>query len=87
MPEEDWGRYKELRDRLGNLELLLPEENLEKSAKDFASWVETREPGFRREHLIPEDDDLLALGRFDEFLSAREDLMRGRLALLFGADR
>jgi hypothetical protein len=54
VPEERWERYKEMRDRLDNLELLLPEENLEKSAKDFSGWVATREDGFRREHLIPE---------------------------------
>lgn len=83
VPEEIWDRFKELRDHLGNLELLLPEENLEKSAKDFASWVETREDGFRREHLIPEGDGLLTLARFEEFLSAREDLLRGRLRSLF----
>lgn len=83
VPEEKWELCKGLRDRLGNLELLLPEENIEKSAKDFATWVETREAGFRREHLIPEDDGLLTLARFEEFLSAREDLVRGRLRGLF----
>lgn len=83
VPQDKWERFKELRDRLGNLELLLPEDNLEKSAKDFATWVETREDDFRREHLIPEGDGLLTLARFDEFLSAREDLVRGRLQDLF----
>lgn len=40
-PEKKWEHLKGLKDRLGNLELLLPEENVEKSAKDFAegSWV------------------------------------------------
>jgi hypothetical protein len=86
VPEDRWERYKELRDRLGNLELLLPEENVEKSAKDFATWVATREVGFRNEHLIPEDDRLLSLARFEEFVSAREYLMRERLRGMFGAD-
>lgn len=86
VPENQWERYKELRDRLGNLELLLPEENVEKSAKDFARWVATREDGFRGEHLIPEDDGLLSLGRFEEFVSAREGLMRERLRSVFGAE-
>jgi hypothetical protein len=83
VPEERWERHKELRDRLGNLELLLPEENLEKSAKDFSGWVATREDGFRREHLIPDDDGLLTLGRFEDFVSAREELIRERLRGLF----
>lgn len=86
VPEEKWDRLKGLKDRLGNLELLLPEENIEKNAKDFSAWVETREGGFRREHLIPENDDLLALDRFDEFLEARELLIRRRIAALFGAE-
>ncbi len=88
VPEERWDRYKELRDRVGNLELLLPEENVEKSAKDFSGWVATREDGFRREHLIPEDDNLLNVGRFEDFVSAREELIRARLRDLFveGAD-
>jgi hypothetical protein len=86
VPENRWERYKELRDRLGNLELLLPEENVEKSAKDFATWVTTREEGFRNEHLIPEDDSLLSLARFEEFVSAREDLMSKCFRGMFGAD-
>ncbi len=87
VPPEKWDRYKELRDRLGNLELLLPHENEEKSAKNFSEWVKTRDPGFRREHLIPDDDGLLTLGRFEEFVATREGLIRERLALLFGAER
>ena len=84
VPKEEWEHLKDLKDRLGNLELLLPEENVEKSAKDFAGWVATRGEGFRREHLIPENDNLLGLARFEEFVAAREDLIRERLRRLFG---
>lgn len=84
---EKWWYYRELRDRLGNLELLLPHENEEKNAKDFSGWVKTRDDGFRSEHLIPEDDDLLALDRFEDFVAARENLIRERLQKLFSTEQ
>jgi hypothetical protein len=83
IPMEKWRHYRELRDRLGNLELLLSHENEEKNAKEFSEWVKTRDEGFRSEHLIPENDELLVLGRFEEFVEAREDLIRRRLRKLF----
>ena len=63
-----------MRDRLGKLELLLPHENEEKSAKDFSEWVKTRDAGFRREHLIPENNGLLTLQRFEDFVVGPREL-------------
>jgi hypothetical protein len=59
---------------------------MEKSAKDFSEWVKTRDPSFRQEHLIPKNDNLLTLECFEEFIAAREDLIRERLRKLFQID-
>ncbi len=83
VPPEKRDRYRELRDHLGNLELLLAHENEEKSNKDFGEWVHTRDRAFKRTHLIPEDDDLLVLKRFEDFIEARETLIQDRLKIIF----
>jgi Protein of unknown function (DUF1524) len=76
-------RYLELMNRVGNLELLLPHENLEKSNQDFESWLATRDRSFRKRHLIPDDDNLLSFDKFEEFIAAREELIRQRLKQIF----
>lgn len=79
-------RYTSLMDRVGNLQLLLSHENEDKSNRDFSEWLTTRDTEFRRRHLIPTDDSLLTLERFDEFVEAREDLIRRRLSKLLSTD-
>jgi hypothetical protein len=78
-------RYRALMNRIGNLELLLAAENFEKANQGFDTWLKTRDSGFRERHLIPADDGLLALDKFEEFVSAREQLIRARLKKLFAA--
>lgn len=73
---EDW---LDLKDRLGNLCLLLDAENQEKSNKGFEDWITTRSPDFKERHLIPTDTSLYTLDRFGDFLDAREELIRVRL--------
>lgn len=80
--EQRKARYRELRDRFGNLQLLLSEENLEKQDQDFAQWIRTRDEGFKQRHLIPDDDGLLDFDRFEEFIKAREKLIRERFKSL-----
>lgn len=82
VPPEKWVSYGELCDRLGNLELLLSYENEEKSNKPFGEWISTRDHTFRRTHLIPDDDEFLNLERFEDFVAAREALIRDRLQQL-----
>ena len=77
--EERKERYRKLRDRFGNLQLLLSNENLEKQDKDFRQWIGTRDAGFKQRHLIPEDVGLLDFNRFEEFMAAREGLIREHL--------
>ncbi len=74
-----------MEDRLGNLALLWSRENQEKSDRPFDEWLATRDASFKRRHLIPEDPSLWKFERFDEFLAAREKLIRKRLIDLLGA--
>src|SRR2546421_5065482 len=72
-------RYWDAMNRVGNLQLLLPGENLEKSNKDFEQWLATRDTSFRKRHLIPDDDRLLKFDNFEKFIAAREELICERL--------
>jgi hypothetical protein len=78
-------RYSALADGLGNLELLLGAENMEKSNQGFDSWITTRDPGFKQRQLIPEDPTLYTLQRFPAFVQAREKLIAARLKKAFAA--
>jgi hypothetical protein len=76
----DWIKQK---DRLGNLCLILAQENMGKQDMAVDEWLATREPGFLKRHLIPDDKSLWTFERFPEFLAAREELIRARLKSLF----
>ena len=78
---EDWAWTK---NRLGNLALILASENQGKQDMLLDKWLATREPNFRKRHLIPEDKSLWRFERFPDFLKAREGLIRERLRSLFG---
>ncbi|GJD81762.1 GmrSD restriction endonuclease domain-containing protein [Methylobacterium gregans] len=65
--------------RLGNLQLLLARENLEKSNMPFSQWLQTRDAAFRERHLIPNDPALWQVAALPEFVTAREELIRKRL--------
>lgn len=83
IPLEKHARYRDLMNCIGNLELLLASENEEKSNKDFETWLTTRDASFKQRHLIPSDPALLRFDRFEEFITAREALIRHRLVSLF----
>jgi hypothetical protein len=68
--------------RLGNLQLLLGRENLEKSNIPFTQWIQTREGNFLDRHLIPNKPALWDITALPEFVEAREDLIRQRLRRL-----
>lgn len=85
IPAEKRKAYKELVNNIGNLQLLLHAENLEKSDKPFLNWLATRDQGFRKRHHIPADDTMLTLDQFEEFIAAREALIRERLESLFAS--
>jgi hypothetical protein len=65
--------------RLGNLQLLLGRENLEKNNIPFSEWIQTRDANFLERHLIPDDPELWDVMALPEFVAAREDLIRQRM--------
>lgn len=72
-------------DNLGNLQLLLGRENLEKGSMRFEQWMDMRDPGYLRIHLIPEDSSLWIPLRFQEFVREREKLITQRLRRILPA--
>lgn len=68
--------------RLGNLQLLLARENLEKSNLPFGQWLQTRDGAFLDRHLIPNKPSLWHVSALPEFVAAREELIRQRLRRL-----
>ena len=74
-------RYVSLVNLIPNLELLTDSENLEKNAKPFDAWIETRDADFRGRHIIPQ---LTTLGfdEFDAFCEARRALLKAKLAVV-----
>lgn len=70
---------------LGNLQLLRGDENIEKGALPFRSWVTGRRVDFYEQHMIPERLDLCDVVSLPEFVREREKLIRKRLLTLVGA--
>lgn len=64
---------------LGNLQLLRGDENLEKGAQPFRSWITGRRYDFYEQHMIPERLDLCDVLSLPEFVREREKLIRRRL--------
>jgi hypothetical protein len=83
LPAAKQERYAALVDRIGNLQLLLPHENQAKSDREFREWLQTRDADYRRRHLIPDDAPLYEFDHFEEFVAAREELIRNRLRAVF----
>ena len=69
---------------LGNLQLLRSDENIEKSAMPFRSWITGRRTDFHDQHLIPDRLDLCDVLSLPEFVREREKLIRERLLELLG---
>lgn len=73
--------------RLGNLQLLRGDENVEKGALPFRSWITGRRVDFHEQHMIPERLDLCDVLSLPEFVREREKLIRKRLLGLAGGAR
>jgi hypothetical protein len=80
MNRSDWFHRK---DQLGNLCLLLAHENVGKQDMPVDEWLMTRDSSFLKRHLIPDDRSLWKFDRFEDFINAREELIRDRLRTLF----
>lgn len=70
--------------RLGNLQLLRSDENIEKSDLPFRSWITGRRVDFHEQHMIPHRLDLCDVMALPEFVKEREKLIRKRLAKVLG---
>jgi hypothetical protein len=66
---------------LANLELLTDSENLSKNATPFDVWIQTRDEGFRKRHLIPDLPEY-AFASFEQFFNARKALIVAALKAL-----
>lgn len=82
LPETRIQRILESSNRLGNLQLLLGRENLEKNNLPFSQWIQTRDRDFLAQHLIPDRHDLWDVNALPEFVEVREELIRRRLRRL-----
>ncbi|MCP4618889.1 MAG: DUF262 domain-containing protein [Bradyrhizobium sp.] len=82
IPEARIQEILESVNRLGNLQLLLARENLEKNNIPFTHWIQTRDLDFLERHLIPNDPHLWDVTALPEFVAAREKLIRQRLQRL-----
>jgi hypothetical protein len=70
--------------RLGNLQLLRADENIEKGALPFRSWITGRRLDFYDLHMIPERLDMCDVMRLPDFVREREKLIRKRFTELLG---
>lgn len=66
-------RYEKLRDNILNLQFLTPDENSEKSDKDYREWLESRHDSQIERHYIPKDEDTYSVENFQQFLDIREN--------------
>ena len=79
-------RYVELKDRIGNLQLLNENENRSKSGQSFLNWLESQDDSYFEKHHIPQDEDLHRLENFSEFIEKREELIIEDLLSKFGPE-
>lgn len=70
--------------RLGNLQLLRGDENIEKSSLPFRSWITGRRRDFHELNMIPERLDRCDVLWLPEFVQEREVLIRNRIREILG---
>jgi uncharacterized protein with ParB-like and HNH nuclease domain len=75
------GSYLSKYNVLANLELLTDSENLAKNATPFDAWIQTRDEGFRKRHLIPDLPEY-NFNSFEQFFNARQALIVAALKAL-----
>ena len=81
----DLTKYKDgARNQLGNCMLLSREENGPGGKSDTlpAEWFKDKDVTYLDKHLIPHDPSLWRLDRFEEFIAARQKLIRDKFSYL-----
>jgi hypothetical protein len=86
LPDNKKREYLRNRDSIANLEILTDSENRSKSGTMPLRWLETRDKTFRKKHLLPVKDELLAWDKFNEFITHRRSAIEKRLAEVVGID-
>ncbi len=74
---------KELRDDFGNLALVIGEENSGKKSRPLDEWLGSRSPEYLKRHLIPTDESLWDMEKYENFLIERRKLLRARIQQVF----
>lgn len=87
VPDHRIKAIKDVVNRLGNLQFLSAEDNLEKNDLPFASWITSRHDAFLDQHLIPRSPDLWMVTRLPEFVAERDKLIRKALMKVCGLER
>lgn len=72
-------QMRALRDNFGNLALVIGDENSGKRDRPLNEWLATRSQEYLKRHLIPPDQALWHMERFEDFLVERLKLLRARL--------
>ena len=85
LPEHRIAEITTVANSLGNLQLLRADENAEKGAIPFRSWITGRDRDFLTRHMIPDRADLWDVTSLPEFVQEREKLIRQRLLQLVGS--
>jgi hypothetical protein len=86
LPEHRISEIMDAVERLGNLQLLPSQENIEKGDLPFDSWITGRSDAYRSAHLIPYTPELWTASMLPEFVRSREKLIRERLLALTRLD-
>ena len=70
---------KELRDDFANLALVIGDENSGKKDMPLDEWLASRSPEYLKRHLIPADNSLWHMERYESFVVERRKLLRARI--------
>jgi hypothetical protein len=74
---------KELRDDFGNLALVIGDENSGKKNRPLDEWLATRSQEYLKRHLIPTDQSLWHMERYENFLIERRKLLKAKIQQVF----
>jgi hypothetical protein len=84
LPEHRINEILSAANSIGNLQLLRADENIEKNAIPFRSWITGRGSDFLGRNMIPDRIDYWDVTTLPEFVREREKLMRHRILQMAG---
>ena len=84
IPQDNWEKWQEMRDRLPNLQLMEGNENESKNKTPFKQWLDNAYPNgndrekFMKTNYIP-NDDILEFKNFEVFYEKRKKFLKDEL--------